>query len=163
MKKIALALLATSIAGMSLAAAPELNKAVPAFKMTDLKGKVHTNKSLAGKVVLLDFWASWCGPCKKASPLMQKLHDKYAKKGLVVIGVNTSEEPGKSKATAASYAKEHKYTYNFTFENDALAKSWGVTGIPYFVLIDKKGVVRKIQTGFGGDDPFSATIDTLLK
>lgn len=131
----------------SYAAAPEVGKPIPAFSMTSIAGKKMTNASLKGKVVLLDFWATWCGPCKAASPTVQALHKKYAGKGLVAIGANTFEE-SIDKKFAAGYAKEHSYNYTFTFGNDKLANSWGVTGIPFFVLIDQKGVVRWIGRGF---------------
>lgn len=139
-------------------------KPFPSFKMTDTAGKVHTNASLKGKVVLVDFWATWCGPCKAASPAMQKLHEKYAKQGLVVIGANTFERPADRKGAAAKYQNEHKYGYTFTSENDDLAKKLGVQGIPFFVFIDRQGVVREVVTGYGGgsDEKFEATVKKLL-
>ncbi|MFZ4507890.1 MAG: TlpA family protein disulfide reductase [Fimbriimonas sp.] len=122
-------------------------KPMPSFKMTDLKGKVHTNASLKGKVVIMDFWATWCGPCKAASPSIEALHKKYASQGLVVIGANMGEEkPGKE--AAAGYAKEHKYTYNFTYNNDKLASDLGIQGIPAFLFIDKSGKISQTITGF---------------
>lgn len=141
-------------------------KPFPSFKMTDTTGKVHTNASLKGKVVLLDFWATWCGPCKAASPTMQKLHEKYAKQGLVVIGANTFERPNDRAGAAAKYKKEHSYGYTFTKENDKLAQQLGVNGIPFFVFIDRKGVVREVATGFGaGESPaqFEEIVKKLLK
>jgi cytochrome c biogenesis protein CcmG/thiol:disulfide interchange protein DsbE len=132
-------------------------KPFPSFKMTDTTGKVHTNASLKGKVVLLDFWATWCGPCKAASPTMQKLHEKCA---------NTFERPNDRAGAAAKYKKEHNYSYTFTKENDKLAQQLGVSGIPFFVFIDRKGVVREVATGFGaGESPaqFEAIVKNLLK
>src|SRR6185503_13461909 len=127
-----------------------VGKAAPAFKMKDVKGKTHTNKSLKGKVVLLDFWATWCGPCKAASPTMQALHKKYAKQGLVVVGANTFDgKDGLAKSKA--YLKEFGYTYTFTYGNDALAQSLGIRGIPAFVFIGKDGKVAETQVGFGGE------------
>lgn len=122
-------------------------KPLPALKMTDTTGKVHTNKSLRGKVVLLDFWATWCGPCKMASPTIQKLHTKYGKKGLMAFGANVFEDTDKLGAPK-KYAREHKYTYRFTANNDAFANSVGISSIPAFLLVDKKGIVRLVQIGF---------------
>ena len=118
------------------------------FAMTDTAGKAVTNETLKGKVVLIDFWATWCGPCKAASPTIQMLHEKYAKDGLVVIGANAFERTDPDGA-AAGYAKEHNYSYMMTVKNDALAKSWGVKGIPAFVVIGRDGKVALAQTGFG--------------
>lgn len=126
---------------------PVVGKPVPAFSMTDLAGKKHTDRTLRGKVVLLDFWATWCGPCKAASPTMQKLHQSYSKQGLVVIGANTWEQT-KGIKPSQDYAKKHNYTYTFTHGNDNLAESWGIRGIPHFVLIGRDGKVLRVDTGF---------------
>ena len=120
-------------------------KAAPAFKITDTKGKVWTNKNLRGKVVILDFWASWCGPCKKASPTMQKLHEKYGKKGLVVVGAETKEDDRPS--IAKEYAKQHGFTYTFSEKNDKLSTSLGIEAIPAFIVIGKDGKVARTITG----------------
>jgi len=134
--------------GAAFAAAPVEGKPVPSFSMKTTAGKSVSNQSLRGKVVLLDFWATWCGPCKAASPMVQALHKQYGSKGFVAIGANTFEDGDALQLTKA-YATEHKYSYLFTYNNDKLAQSWGITGIPYFVLIDKKGVVQKIYRGYG--------------
>ena len=136
------------------------------WSMKTIDGKTITDKSMRGKVLLVDFWATWCGPCKMASPIMESLHKKYGKKGLVVIGANTSERgsDGKPLTTADAakgYQKEHGYTYLFTYANDALKNSWGVRGIPTMFVIDKKGVVRKVQVGF--DESLEKTLEAAIK
>lgn len=135
-------------------------KMIP-FSMKGYDGKTLTNASLKGKVVIFDFWASWCGPCKKASPTMQRLHAKYAKDGLVVIGANVMESNMKA---ALSYPKEHGYTYTFTKDNDALGKKLGINGIPAFIFMDKTGKISQVQTGFGPalDAEFEKTVRKLL-
>jgi thiol-disulfide isomerase/thioredoxin len=135
------------------------------YSMVGTNGRKFTNASLTGKVVLIDFWATWCGPCKAASPTIQKLHEKYAKSGLVAIGANVWERNDKMGA-AAKYAKEHKYTYAFSVNNDGLTKAWGVSSIPTFVIIDKRGVVRAIQVGFSPSATpaqLEATVKRLLQ
>lgn len=122
------------------------------FDMTSLKGEKLSNDSLKGKVVLIDFWASWCGPCRAVSPIMQTLHDRYRDKGLVVIGANTSERDAtgarlKTKDKAEEYSREHKFTYTFTYANDDLARASKVRGIPTMLVLDKKGVVRNVMVG----------------
>jgi len=163
MNKLALALSALTLASVATAqTGPEAmtGKKIPAFSMKDTKGKTHTEKSLRGKVVLLDFWATWCGPCKMASPMMQRLHQKYAKQGLVVIGANVGEGVG----VARKYAGEHKYTYNFTGGGENLGGKLGVQGIPAFFFVDKKGTIRRVQTGFGPslESSFESTVKQLL-
>lgn len=127
-----------------------VGKKLPQFVMKDLSGKKLTNKDLKGKVVILDFWASWCGPCKMASPGMQTLHKKYGSKGLLVIGANCMER-GKSDAQVISYikdyAKTHSFSYKFTAVNDGLAQSLGINAIPAFAIVDKQGVIRVVRNG----------------
>lgn len=165
--KTALAIGFALVAAIATAQSPveSLNgKKMPSFSMTDLSGKKHTNTSLKGKVVILDFWASWCGPCKAASPTMQALHQKYASKGLVVIGANT-EGQGDGFAIAKKYAAEHRFGYTFTAKNEDFAQKLGIQGIPTFIFIDKKGVVRRVEVGFNpGSTPasFEDTVKRLL-
>ena len=108
--------------------------------------------------MLLDFWATWCGPCKAASPVVQKLHTKYGAKGLRAIGAETFET---GPSGAVKYAKEHSYTYTFATKGDSLATKLGAQGIPLFVLVDKKGIVRNVWLGLpsGGVDALYSTIE----
>jgi len=139
---IALSILALT----SAFAGPETlkGKPIPAFAMKSVTGTSYTDKSLKGKVVILDFWATWCAPCVAASPTMQKLYTKYAKQGLVVLGSNITDSVDGVKG----YAKKHGYSYPFTQGNEAYAKKLGISAIPVFVFIDKKGIVQKVDTGF---------------
>jgi thiol-disulfide isomerase/thioredoxin len=125
----------------------ELKGQAVKYNMVDTAGKVVNNETNKGKVVLIDFWATWCGPCKAASPSIQMLHEKYAKDGLVVIGANAFERENQDGA-AAAYAAEHKYTYMMTIKNDDFARSLGVQGIPSFLVIGRDGKVALAQVGF---------------
>ena len=136
--------------------------AAPDFKLTDLAGSEVTLASLKGKVVLLDFWATWCGPCKAAMPTIQKLHDQYAAKGVVILGVNTWEQ----KADAAKdYMASKKFTYGCLLKGDDLATAYGIKGIPTLVIIGKDGTIAEIEVGLA--DPSGAglrkAIDAALK
>ena len=136
--------------------------AAPDFKLTDLAGSEVTLASLKGKVVLLDFWATWCGPCKAAMPTIQKLHDEYASKGVVILGVNTWEQ----KADAAKdYMASKKFTYGCLLKGDDLAAAYGIKGIPTLVIIGKDGTIAEIEVGLA--DPSGAglrkAIDAALK
>ncbi|MCC6404749.1 MAG: TlpA family protein disulfide reductase, partial [Fimbriimonadaceae bacterium] len=87
--KLTLALAGFAMAGLALAqTAPAptdfVGKPMPSFSMTALDGTKVTNETLKGKAYIVDFWATWCGPCKKAAPIMQELHAKYNESGLVV-------------------------------------------------------------------------------
>lgn len=151
--KRALPLLGLAIGALTLVPAAPMKdikdlvgKPIGKIEMRTIDGKTLTNKDFQGKVVLFDFWATWCGPCIKASPEMEKIHKEFKNKGVLVIGANAFEEDlGDSYAT--KYKKEHGYTYLFTYGNDALLEKWNVPGIPTFVLIDQSGKVVKAQTG----------------
>lgn len=147
---------------MAVAQGPEKfeGKKIPAFTMKDTAGKPVSDKSLKGKVVLIDFWATWCAPCVAASPMINRLHQKYAKQGLVVIGANISDKAG----SAEKYKKEHKYGYTFTTGGEDLAKKLGVQGIPAFIFVDRKGNIADVQVGTtpGLEAQFDATLKRIL-
>ena len=135
--------------------------AAPDFKLMGLDGKEVSLASLKGKVVLLDFWATWCGPCKAAMPIMQRLHEDYCDKGVAVVGVSTWE---KDSQAAKDYFSTKRFTYGCLLGGDDLAKAYGVTGIPTIVVIGKDGKVEKIETGIGpdGERKFRMAIDGAL-
>lgn len=128
-------------------------KPLPAFTMKRLDDSKLTNKDLAGKVAVIDFWATWCGPCKAAAPKLNAMHNDYASQGLLIIGANLAErnaarERVQTKDNAQAYANEHKYGYTFTYANDDLGKEWKVPGYPTFFIVDRKGIVREVMVGF---------------
>ncbi len=129
-----------------------VGKPMPAFRMVDLAGKVYTNESVKGKIVIIDFWATWCPPCRASSPILQTIQTKYESKGLVILGANVSEgdQPGESelsKEKVTEYSGHRTETYTLTIGNDALAGTCGITGLPTFLIIDRKGIVREVQVG----------------
>lgn len=126
---------------------------MPDFSLKTFTGKALTNKSLRGKVVVFDFWATWCGPCKMMSPIMQKLHTKYSKRGLVVVAPSMDD----NISLAKDYAKEHKYTFEFASAG-TLPKTLAVSGIPLVLVVDQKGIVRHVEPGFS-----DSTEATLMK
>lgn len=138
-----------------------VGKPLPKFSMKTTDGKVLNNASIKGKVVFFDFWATWCGPCKAASPAVDAIAKKYKSKGLMVIGATVSDEPGNAK----KYKAEHKYSYTFVDSADKLAEHYGITGIPAFFVVDKNGVIRKVFTGYGpgAEKEFEKAIVALLK
>ncbi len=114
------------------------------------------------RVVLLDFWATWCGPCKAAMPSIQKLSEKYQGKAVSVFGVNTWERGAAD--VAQKYMAKNKYTYGLLLKGDDLAKTYGISGIPTFVLIGPDGKILHLGVGFeeGEGDRMAEIIDTAL-
>lgn len=131
--------------------APEL---VNIGELTDPPPQILTN--LRGKVILLDFWATWCGPCIDAFPSLIEWHEMYKKDGLEIIGLtrfygkvgNTPIDRLGEIAVLDEFKKEHGLPYEFVVaNNDQNQRIYGATSIPTAVLIDRKGVIRYIETG----------------
>ena len=120
----------------------------PAFKLASLASPEVTLDSLKGKVVLLDFWATWCGPCKQIMPVIQSISEEFKDKGVAVFGVNTWE---KKDGAAKTYMESKNYTYGCLLAGEDLAKTYGITGIPTLILINKDGTIALAEIGAGGD------------
>jgi len=118
--------------------------------------------STSGKVVLVDFWASWCGPCKASFPALNRLHEKYASKGLVIIGVGVDQDAGKYKQFAG------KMGAKFSIVHDSAHKVAGTMNppsMPTSYIADRKGVIRYVHSGFRGaktEAEYVTEIDALL-
>jgi len=118
----------------------------PAFSLATPEGEKISLASLKGQVVVLDFWATWCPPCVRAMPDIQKIHEAYAGKGVRVIGVNCWEN-----GDAVKFKKDKGYTYGLLLKGDDVATGYGVQGIPAFFVIGKTGRIVAAQSGFSND------------
>jgi len=143
--------------------ATEVGQPAPQFMLPTLKTDSPTPlKQFAGKVIYLDFWASWCAPCKTSFPLLNKLHQKLKAQGFEVVAVNLDED----KANGEKFLQE--VPVDFTVLRDASgewADKFVVDSMPTSFIIDKNGVVQKIHHGFVSDDitEIEAKITELLK
>jgi cytochrome c biogenesis protein CcmG, thiol:disulfide interchange protein DsbE len=110
----------------------------PDWTLTDKNGRQQKLSDLRGKVVVLEFWASWCGYCRLSIPAMQKLHEKFADKGVQVLGINFQELEG---ADPIAYLKSRNATYSTLLSGEKVADVYGVTSVPAFLVIDQNGKV----------------------
>ena len=125
----------------------------PAFTTRTVGGKPLTLKSLRGKVVLLDYWATWCGPCQMATPTLESLSKQFGKQGLAVVGMSVDDS--RSVSLVKPFMKHFGITYIVTAspqQNGRAQYAYHVNGIPSQFLIDKKGIVRWSQSGFSPNE-----------
>ncbi len=142
-------------------AAGEIGSQLPEFSVKDLQGQEIASADLHGKVVLVDFWATWCQPCKKEMPGYQKLLDLYGSRGFAVIGfkfdtMTDAEEP-------AQFARKIGVRYPLAVASDDLKRKFGgIEGLPTTMLYDRQGILRKKVIGFEYTDAFESAVKPLL-
>jgi peroxiredoxin len=136
----------------------------PAPQFT-LGARGGTNLSLAqykGQVVMLNFWASWCGPCRQEMPLLENIYKKYNKLGFTLIGVNVEPD---SKA-ADDWLKQTPVSFPVIYDKDSqVSKLYDVSGMPSTVIIDRKGTIRMLHRGYkaGDENEYLDSIRTLIR
>lgn len=130
--------------------ATKINLEAPVFdQVYDMEGKLVDPKILANKVVVIDFWATWCVPCIEGFPYMQKVYDQYKNnKDLVFMVMNSGAK--NSLKDAMDWAKQHEFTFPIYYNNRKLAEAFGITVIPSTFVIDKRGKIRYKTVGFEG-------------
>ncbi|HEX4604368.1 MAG TPA: TlpA disulfide reductase family protein [Candidatus Angelobacter sp.] len=134
---------AAASAGTSKAKVP-----APRFNATTTGGEKFNNDSIKGKVVLLEFWTTWCGYCLKEAGFVDRINDAYAKKGLVILAINV----GESKKTVKKYLAEHPRTTRIVLTDDTnLAAMFAAKSYPIYVVIDRDGNVAGEQRGAAGE------------
>ncbi len=114
------------------------------FSLTDLEGRTHRLSQYRGKIVLVNFWATWCKPCTTEMPAMQAAYDRWRDKGFIVLAINELEDEAK--------VRDHIRTYGHTFpvlldRDNRVANQFGVFGLPVSVFIDESGVVQEYIKG----------------
>ncbi len=126
--------------GYQLTALPEPATA-PGFSLEDIDGKKFSLKDYRGKVVLLNFWATWCPPCRREMPSMERLHQKFKNRDFVVLALNQMEDGDQVFTFVGDLGVD--LTFPILFDKDSsVSRAYGVMGLPTTYLIDKKGNVR---------------------
>jgi len=156
-----LAALLTTMLSVTCFAAFKQGDDLPDLASFHLEGKLP--EALKGQVILLDFWASWCGPCKSSFPVMEELKQKYTSQGLTIVAVSVDEK----QENMQRFLKSAKIS--FTVVRDAqhkLVAAADIKGMPTSFLVDRSGKIHFIHTGFDRDETtrqYVKEIEELLK
>jgi thiol-disulfide isomerase/thioredoxin len=151
---------------------PLMDKPAPAFTLEDLSGKKVSLASFRGKAVLLNFWATWCTPCKLETPWIIELSKKYAPQGLEVVGISTEGDDlppndkagwAKDKAAIAQAVKQMHIPYTVLINGDSLSSKYGgLDAMPTSFYVDRKGVIVAAQMGLTSEADMAAKIQKAL-
>ena len=139
----------------------EIGSRLPDFSVKDLQGREVSSADLRGKVVLIDFWATWCKPCKQEMPGYQKLVDLYGSRGFAVVGLKFNDMPDTEDPIL--FAKKLGVRYPLAVAPDDLRQKFGgIEGLPTTMLYDRQGTLRYKVIGFEYTDTVESQIKPLL-
>jgi cytochrome c biogenesis protein CcmG/thiol:disulfide interchange protein DsbE len=148
---------------MTLAASADIKVGDPLPDLTSYQLEGKLPELAKDKVILLDFWASWCGPCAESFPIMEELNKKYGSQGLVIIAVNEDEKKGNMD----NFLKKHNVTFSVVRDaRQKLVEKAGIPTMPSSILIDRHGRVVFAHSGFHGSETkkqYEREIESLLK
>ena len=160
--RIYLLALACLVAWVGSAESASVTAPAPNFTLKSLAGKNIKLSELTGNVVLVNFWASWCGPCRQEMPLLNAIHKKYAPLGFTVLGVNVEEKV----ANAKSFIAERPVDFPILLDNkNRVSQLYNVVAMPTTVVIDRDGKIRFIHQGYqaGDEAKYRKMVKTLVR
>ena len=135
---------ATDMDGLQLAPAPKVGRLAPDFTLTDLEGNSVTLSDFRGQAVFINFWATWCPPCRAEMPEIEAVYQEYKDKDVVVIGVDLYESEGKVRR----YIERGGYSWTFVIDTTGeVTRDYRVTSIPTSFFLDKQGIIRALKSG----------------
>jgi peroxiredoxin len=156
---LALAALAACSGGSQGGKVAVAGSPAPDWTGRTIDGKALSLQSLHGKVVYLNFFATWCPPCNAEAPSIDRVSQAERSAGLQVIGVDVLETPAKAKL----FRSEHSLTYPIIADDGTLRSQYSIEGLPVHAFIDRSGVVRKIVVGEMSPSQIQTTVAQLLK
>ena len=148
----------------SAALAASSSGPAPAFQLSGRGGKTIDLSQFKGQVVMINFWASWCGPCRQEMPLLEDIYKKYKPMGFTMLAVNVEPDTKAADAWLGKLAKP--VTFPVAFDVDSkVSKLYKVKGMPTTVFIDRKGNVREVHKSYrpGDENLYLTQIRSLLK
>ena len=133
------------LAGTAAAAAVGVGDTAPGFSLPTASGNTIALEAFRGRVVYVDFWASWCAPCRRSFPWMNELQRRYADRGLTIVAINVD----KKRADAERFLQTNSARFTVLFDPEGSAPlAYDVVGMPSSYLIDRRGVIVDVEAGF---------------
>jgi len=157
-KIVALAIIALCTAPVAAAAPPHPGQPAPTFDIRTLDNKQLKLTKFHGKAVYLDFFASWCAPCREETPEIIKLSKQYQKRGLAVIGLDDNE----SKDRAQGFSDQFKVPFPVAVADQKLLDSYGVIALPVHVFIDRNGQIKLYRLGEMSPQQIEEAVNSIL-
>jgi thiol-disulfide isomerase/thioredoxin len=145
--------------GGALVGRPAPDFTVPAV-LNALDGKAQFSLGdVRGRPVILDFWATWCGPCRVEAPLLDRVAKRFAERGLVVVGVNTNDEEGLAEA----WARRTGLSYPIVYDTDSsVARTYQVASFPTLVVVNREGAVHAVRVGVTDEGELDRIVRQIL-
>ena len=162
MKNRLAAIIAAAALALPALAADPTGSPAPAFTLGSSAGSNVSLAQYKGQVVMLNFWASWCGPCRQEMPLLESIYKKYNRMGFTLIGVNV--EPDSNAAN--QWLKQTPVSFPILYDKDSkVSKMYDVAGMPSTVIIDRTGKVRVLHRGYkpGDENEYLDSIRSLIR
>lgn len=161
MKKTVLMLLLTASWILS-ANAGELSGPAPDFTLASNQGKNMRLAEMRGEVVMINFWASWCGPCRQEMPILEELYSRYSRAGFTILGVNVEPDP----ADADKILKDIPVSFPVLYDTESkVSQLYSVEAMPSTILVDRDGNLRYLHRGYkpGYEDAYRDQIKELIR
>jgi peroxiredoxin len=142
--------------------AAEVGKPAPDFTLKSLSGENLKLSEMTGNVVLINFWASWCGPCREEMPLLNALHSKYEPLGFTVLGVNVEEDVNGAKGFLKNFPVDFPVLLDNT---NKVSKQYKVIAMPTTVVVDRDGNMRYLHQGYksGDEEKYRQMVKKLVR
>jgi len=163
LKRLCLVLAAWSLVAASASAAmPASGTPVPDFTLRSSTGKNLKLSERRGEVVMINFWATWCGPCRQEMPELERLYQKYRKAGFVLLGVSVDDKPEAARAMAQKLNVSFPVLFD---DRKQVSRKYDVDAMPSTLLVDRNGIVRFVHRGYraGVEKQYEEKLRELLR
>ena len=129
-------------------AAPRAGQPAPNFKVVSTSGQTITQENYRGHVLIIDFFATWCQPCRQSIPHLVEMNRKYGKQGLQILGLSVDEDGERAVKT---FTDEFRVNYPLALAGDSTSVDFGIRSVPIMYLVDKKGIIVEVYRGYSDE------------